>query len=464
MVAGVAIGHLVDRDVGMEDRHPAVLRRADGNGGELEAEQLPGDEEHSLDQLVELQVLLHLVGVEVVPVATHLLGVVAVVPRLDGDAGAPCFRRLRVGDRLHVGDLLGDAGGRGGPDGLHELEGAIGRLGHAVLELPVGVGVVAQQADALGAQRQDLGDHGVVVVLVAVVAARVVGAPHLLTQGTLVREGEEGVHRRAGVGDGVLALAAALGRRRRGGLDERVRQASELVLGQVGDVALLVGQDVVRELRVELGEALVDRRVALLGLALERGAVAREAVVGQPDETLLVGAQRLHLLTLVDRLDALEEGLVLGDLGAELGQAGGHLLLDLAELGRRQVRGPDAVVGKDPLQVAAGPFHGQDGVLESRWLGIGDDGVDLLELPRHTGFEGGLEGGEIHLIERRNAAVGAGPFGEEDVVLGRGRGHRLVALRGRIGAGGGQGQGCRGGEDPGVDNHGQGRASGSEGR
>ena len=73
--------------------------------------------------------------------------------------------------------------------------------------------------------------------------------------------------------------------------DERVRQARELVLGEVEDVALLVGEDVVGEARVELGEALVDRGVALLRFAVERGAVAGEAVVDELDEAELVGPQ-----------------------------------------------------------------------------------------------------------------------------------------------------------------------------
>jgi hypothetical protein len=46
----------------------------------------------------------------------------------------------------------------------------------------VGVRGVAEQLGALGAQREDLGDDRVVVVLAAVVAAADERAPHLLAQ------------------------------------------------------------------------------------------------------------------------------------------------------------------------------------------------------------------------------------------------------------------------------------------
>ncbi len=170
MIATRLAGHLPDRHVLVEDGYRPLRHRR-----ELEVEQLAGDEEHRLAQLVELQVLLDLVGVEVVLGLAHLLGVVAVVPGLDGDA-----RPFGVGDRLHVGDLFCDAGDRRRPDGLHQLERPLRRLGHAILQPPVGVVLVAQELDALVPEGQDLGDQGVVVVLVTVVTARVVAPPDLL--------------------------------------------------------------------------------------------------------------------------------------------------------------------------------------------------------------------------------------------------------------------------------------------
>ena len=169
--------------------------------------------------------------------------------------------------------------------------GAPGRLGHAVLEPPLGVVAVAQKLNALVTQLQDLGDDRVVVALVAVVTARIVGPPNLLPQIALIGERQKRIHRRSGVGDGVLALVVLVGRGGRRGLDERVRQAAQLVLGDVLDVALLIGEHVVGEPRVDLGEPLVDRGVSLFRFSLQCRPVAREAVVRQPDEALLVGSQ-----------------------------------------------------------------------------------------------------------------------------------------------------------------------------
>ena len=93
-------------------------------------------------------------------------------------------------------------------------------------------------------------------------------------------EGQERLHRRAGVGDDPLAFEA-LGRRRgRRGLDHVGRQSGEVVrAGQHQGLALLVAEDVLAEGGVEVGEILVDLGQALLALRRQRRALAREAVV-----------------------------------------------------------------------------------------------------------------------------------------------------------------------------------------
>ncbi len=305
MVAGIAIGHFPDADIGVEDRHGAV-----GDLFKLEAEELAGHIEHRFAQVLDVEVLLHFLGVQVVFGLTHLFHVVAVIPRLDRDVVATL-----VCERLHLCDFLFDAGDGGRPDRLHQLQRALGRAGHAVLEAPLGVIVVAQQFNALVTQLQDFGDDGVVVVLVAIVAAIVIGAPDFLAQITLVGIGQERVHGGAGVEHRIFALMAALGGEVGGGGDEAVRQARQLVLAQIGDVVLFVGQHIVGELRVQLGQTRLDLGVALGFRALKGRAVAGEAVIGQLNKTLLVRAQRRHFLTVMDGLDAGEQVLVLGDFG-----------------------------------------------------------------------------------------------------------------------------------------------------
>jgi hypothetical protein len=135
--------------------------------------------------------------------------------------------RLPIGDGLHIADLLLDPGDRRRPDRHHQVQGPLRRLRHPVLEAPLGVVLVAEQADPLVAQAQDLGDERVVVVVAAVVAAAVVGAPDLLAQLAVVGVGEERVDRRAGVGDRKLAgVTAGPGLGGGGGLERRRRPAS----------------------------------------------------------------------------------------------------------------------------------------------------------------------------------------------------------------------------------------------
>ena len=346
----------------MEDRHGAGFDRR-----ELESEQLPGDEKHRLAQPVELQVRLDLVRVQVVLRPPDFFRIVAVVPGLDGDP-----RAFLVGDRLHVGDLLAHAGHGGGPNGLHQLQGLRRRLGHAILEAPACVVGETEQPDALVPQLQDLGDHGVVVVLVAVVAAVDEHPPDLLALRAFVGVREERLDGRPGVGDRVLAFVLALDRGRSGGLHERLGQPAQLLSGEVDGVALLVGEHVVREAGVQLGELLLDRRVALGGRALERRAVAGEVVVDHLHEPFLIRPQRVGA-ALVDRSDTSEERAVLRDLRAELGELRGHLLLDLAELRGGEVPLPDAPVLHDPFEVPAGALERHDRVLEGGRLGVGDD-------------------------------------------------------------------------------------------
>src|ERR1041385_3822220 len=101
-------------------------------------------------------------------------------------------------------------------------------------------------------------DGGVVVVSIAVVATGGVGAPDLFAQVAAIGVAEEGVHRRAGVGDRKLALVPLLLGRSGGGVLDGLRQASEVSALQIQDVAVLIGLEVLAELGKQRGKALVD--------------------------------------------------------------------------------------------------------------------------------------------------------------------------------------------------------------
>src|SRR5690606_36739769 len=138
VLARRTVRNLPDPDVEVVDRD--II-----DWSELEAEELVHDPEHRVPQPVELEVRLDLVLVQVVLRLPDLLGVIEVVPRLDRDLGP-----LGTGVRLHVGDLLTDAGDGRRPHRLEQLERALGRLRHRVLEPPVRVRLVAEQLRALG--------------------------------------------------------------------------------------------------------------------------------------------------------------------------------------------------------------------------------------------------------------------------------------------------------------------------
>ena len=191
-----------------------------GHGHEGEIEQLAGYPEHSLAHLIELQILFHLVLVEVVAGLAHLLGVVAVVPGLKFEVGGST---LLFGQGQHVGHFLVHAGHGGFPHLLHQLHSGFGRFGHGVVEAQVGVSGVAQQLGALGPQLQNLGNDGVVVVCAAVVAPVREHPPGLLAQLALVRIGQERVDAGTRVGDDARRRNLTAGGRGFGRVAQRSR-------------------------------------------------------------------------------------------------------------------------------------------------------------------------------------------------------------------------------------------------
>ena len=429
-VLAALVLHLVDGDVLLVDGDRGRGRHL----GEREAVELPRRPEHPLPELVELEVELHLVHVEVVLRLADLLGVVAVVPRSDLE-----LRVLLVRDGLHVVDLLVYARDGGGPDLHHQAHRLLGRLGHRVVEAPVGVRREAEELGALCPQAEDLGDALAVVVRVLVVAAAVVRPPDLLAQVAPVRVGQEGVHRGARVGDGPLSLVPQpLGR---GGARPayRLGQAREVALAlQVEDVALLVGEQVQAELRVERREPLVDRRHARLRGGIELRAGVNEILPHDPRESLLLRGQLGLVRRAVDRLDPTEEPLVLRDLVLVRGELGLHLDLDGLKVGRLHGRAPHAVHGRDAIERPAGALHRRDRVVEGRGRGVRGDAVERGERVCHPRLEGGLEVLDVDLVERRHATKGSCPVGEKWV--GDDGGHGLAPFFGVLDLGR---DGCR---------------------
>ena len=183
---------------------------AGSDGLELEAEQLTGHPEHAFAQLFQLQVRLHRTAVVGVARGAHLLGVVAVVPRRDGDLRA-AGSRFGIRQLLHVRYFFMHAGHSRLPHRFHQFDGALRRLRHGVFQAPVRVRGVAQQLRTFKAQLQDAGDERVVVVGISVVAAVDELAPHFLAQVAAGGAFEERLDAGARVGNGPLACLARIG-------------------------------------------------------------------------------------------------------------------------------------------------------------------------------------------------------------------------------------------------------------
>ncbi len=395
---------LVDADVGVGEGDALDL-------GPAEAEQLAGRPAHRLGHLLHLQVRLQLALIEVVLRLAQLLGVVAHVPRLERRGAV-----LLAGDLLRLAELLPRPGEGGRPDLQHQRHGRLGGLGHGVVEPPVGVGRIAEQVRPAGAQLQDLGADGVVVVGVAVVASADPHAPARFAEVAAGGIDQEGLHGRAAVGHQPLAgKPLVLGA---GGVavEQGLGQAGE-VLGRLEHqpVLLLVGKFVLAEGGEQGRQTLVERRQLGLQLGPEARAAAHEVGVVLPHQPPLFDREALHLPVQIDLLDAGEELAVLDDLVVEGGEFRRPLQVQRLDGLGVQRRGPDVPERHHPAVGASGVLEGRDGVGEVRRRSVLGDPGDVGAKQGHRLLEGGREQLGTDLVERRDPAMGTGPFGEQRV-------------------------------------------------
>ena len=165
---------------------------------------------------------------------------------------------------------------------------------------------------------------------------------------------------------------------------------------------------------MKLGQFLVDRGIALALLAGQLGALQLEAVISEIEQPLLVRRQ-LEPRVVVQRLDAREQRPVLDDFRRILRQHRRNLALQRAEFRRRKVRAPDAVIGHGAIKTFACALHRLDGVGERGSRRIVRNGVDLGEVRRDAGLDGGLQLREVHLVEGRLPPMLARPFRQQRI-------------------------------------------------
>ena len=161
--------------------------------------------------------------------------------------------------------------------------------GHVAVELAMGEALVAENLGRLGAQLEDVGDNGVVVVGTPVVAAADEHLERLLAQLPAGRKRQEGIHEGAAIGDDPFAVELALSGGLGGGVSQVFWQAGQLVgLLEYQELTFFVGEHILAKLGVEIGQLLVDGAELLLGLGAQFGAVAHEVLVVVFDEANLL--------------------------------------------------------------------------------------------------------------------------------------------------------------------------------
>ena len=272
---------------------------------------------------------------------------------------------------------------------------------------------MAEQLRALVPQGEDLDDHLVGVVFVPVVAAAVPAPPHPLTQLALRREGQEGLHERAGVGDREAApVAPGFGRGPRGAA-KRGGQSPQLGLLQEQAGALLVGEDPGAEVGVQPGQPALDGGVAHPRGPLERRALPGEALVNELHEATLLGRPVRGVCE--DLSDPLEQAAVLGDRRQVVRPSRRDPGLHRAKRRARQAVAPHREVLLRALHGGAGALHRDDRVVEGRGGRIRRDRVELPEVGGERFAHGRFQPLEVHPVERGHSPVRSDPLIQQRV-------------------------------------------------
>ncbi len=383
---------------------------------ERQAVELVRHIEDTLLHLVDFQILRHdrLIDVEL-----GFLGFVEVVHIVPGLRFALDAVFLHHG--LDVGDLFVRLLDGRRPDLVEQVVHVGGVLSHAVFERHGCIVAVAHQFGALQTQRDDAGGDGLVVVLVAVVAAVVVHLINLLAEVTVLAVLQHGIAAGALHVESIFALLAdALGKCSRA-VDIVLGKAFELLHG-VDDHVGVVGvvHQVLAELQLEGRELHVDLGDLGLGVGIEQGAAIHIAVVGLLQQAFLLLVEIVFVLVVIDILDLFEQFPVHPHLIAVGGSQRVHLTGESLEFRRGAgavERAPDrAGLGH---QFAA-LFECHDHVFEAGFLGVVDDGLNLLLVLFHALEHAFAEVVDGQDFERRNLVGRLVAFLQERVLrIGR---------------------------------------------
>ena len=157
---------------------------------ECDTEQTVGKEEDTTLGILQREVCTHLLLLKLIIGYTHLLGVVPPVPRLKLCILAVVLLKEWL-HTLHLALCLLQSRS---PHTLQKLIHSLWLSCHLVGCDIVGVRVITQQLRLLVTQAYHLGNHRVIIVLIAVVTTHKVSLVDLLTQVTILGVGQEWQH------------------------------------------------------------------------------------------------------------------------------------------------------------------------------------------------------------------------------------------------------------------------------
>ncbi len=416
-VAGEII-KIEDADIGigleivdLEGAHIGIEHgQAAGVFAKAQIIELPRGPEHAIDQLVELEIGLHLGLVQIIFRLAHLFSVKAIVPRLDGEACAAALARFLVGNRLHVGHFFLHAGNRGRPHfhhQIHRLGGILGhRIGHAIMR----VRRKAEQCRAFLPQLQDVGYGCIGIIAILVVAAIDEGAPHLFAQRPVGRILQHGLRRRTGVLDRKFARLPGCVRRGLERGDQPRLQPAQLGFTVHDGIFLLILQHLARKFGEFLGQRAVDRDQPLLLRRCQIRAIAHEIFIGpfHDAQLLRIQAERgplvIHLFIALEQFGIEEQAVV---KGAELRAP---FLIKRIDAIVRLVGGLHPPQRQHAIHLLARQLHRHQHIIKGRRRRIVAHSVHIPGQIGHRLFKCARKQLRVQLVPGRHAAKGAIPF------------------------------------------------------
>ena len=356
--------------------------------GELQSVKLGGEAEHTGNHVVELEVGTQLLLVVAVGGIFELVGVVAVVPRID-------FHRFALGfggKFGQFGHLALESGLIGVAELVEKLVDVFGRLGHGALERVLGVVLRAEQLGNLEAH----GGYAAHILYVGVfalgIAARVEAVEALAQVGTvgILHEGHIG---RLGEREEKLTLAAFGLGKLCSLIDNPLGKSGEVVGGEPYLVGVQLLEYILTENGGKLRELGAELAVSIAVGTFEVGAGECEGVVGLLEEHSVLRIEIEAVALLVNGLHALPERSVERNGGTVVAELGRYAHGDFHHLvvGVGRQKGIEHV--EHAVEVGTGALESHDSVLESRFLGIIGDFLDFGLREGDATVDGRLVGG-----------------------------------------------------------------------